>query len=87
MFASRALHHLNHTSSAFCSSYFGDGGLGNCLSGLALFNKIPLLMIIPTQYRLVLKLTLTGAGNVACLACRGTQPKKVTNSFNEYCLK
>jgi hypothetical protein len=26
---------LSHTSSPFCSDYFGDGGLENCLPGLA----------------------------------------------------
>jgi hypothetical protein len=30
------LHSLSQNSSPFCSGYFGDGGLTNCLSGLAL---------------------------------------------------
>jgi hypothetical protein len=40
-FELRALHlqsrhyHLNQTSSPFCSGYFGDGGLMNCLPKLA----------------------------------------------------
>jgi hypothetical protein len=34
-FELRALH-LSHASSPFCSGYFGDGGLENCLPRLAL---------------------------------------------------
>jgi hypothetical protein len=31
----RRLYHLSHTSSPFCSGYFGDGGLSNYLPVLA----------------------------------------------------
>jgi hypothetical protein len=33
--AKQALYHFNHTSSPFCSGYFGDGGLVNYLPRLA----------------------------------------------------
>jgi hypothetical protein len=33
--AKHVLYHLSHTSSPFCSGYFGDGGLENYLLGLA----------------------------------------------------
>jgi hypothetical protein len=32
----QALYHLNHTSSPFCSGYFGDGGESLEMAGLAL---------------------------------------------------
>jgi hypothetical protein len=35
MFAKQVLYCWNHTSSPFCSGYFGDGGLLNYLPGLA----------------------------------------------------
>jgi hypothetical protein len=35
VFTKQMLYHLSHTSSPFCSSYFGDGGLKNYLPQLA----------------------------------------------------
>jgi hypothetical protein len=32
--AKQALYPFSHTSNPFCSGYFGDGGLINCLPGL-----------------------------------------------------
>jgi hypothetical protein len=43
----QALYHLSHTSSPFCSGYFGDGGLANYLLGLAL--NLDLLQISASQ--------------------------------------
>jgi hypothetical protein len=34
MLLKQELYHLSQTSSPFCSGYFGDGGLVNCLPGL-----------------------------------------------------
>jgi hypothetical protein len=39
--AKLAVYCLSHTSSPFCSGYFGDGGLLNYLSGLALNHDPP----------------------------------------------
>jgi hypothetical protein len=49
-FELRASHHcLNHTSSPFCSGYFGDGGLVNYLPGLTSNHDPPLPPISASQ--------------------------------------
>jgi hypothetical protein len=41
---------LSHGSSPFCSGYFGDGGLANCLPMLA-SNHHPLTLSLPATIR------------------------------------
>jgi hypothetical protein len=40
--AKQALYCLSHTSSPFCSDYFGDGGLKTYLPGLASNHTLPI---------------------------------------------
>jgi hypothetical protein len=46
MLAKQVLYCLSHTSKPFCSGYFGDGGLVNYLSGLALNHNAPDLSLL-----------------------------------------
>jgi hypothetical protein len=47
MFTKQVAYHMSHASSSFCSGYFGDGGLMNCLSGLA-SNQDPPNLSLPS---------------------------------------
>jgi hypothetical protein len=42
MLAEQVLYYLNHTSSPFCSGYFGDGNLVNYLPGLSSNGDLPI---------------------------------------------
>jgi hypothetical protein len=42
----QSLYYLSHTSSPFCSGYFGDGGLTNYLPGLVSNHNSPNLSLL-----------------------------------------
>jgi hypothetical protein len=65
-FSNQALYYLSHTSSPFCSGYFGDGGLANYLG----WPRTLILLILASQIARIIHVSHLHPANTQFLSLK-----------------